>query len=109
MNATTRIQLLDKANYDTWKIQAEALLIKTGGWEYVNGTNERPTLDPDTPKTIAEVAAWDSNDAKAKSDLILSINVSELREIKHRKTSREVWSKLSAIHEPRGPAKRPTS
>ena len=33
---------LVKDNYDTWKIQVEALLIKSDGWPYVNGSCIKP-------------------------------------------------------------------
>lgn len=37
IGSSTRIELLSKDNYDTWCIQAEALLIKNDGWEYASG------------------------------------------------------------------------
>jgi len=34
---STRIELLTKHNYNTWRIQVEALLVKNDSWLYVNG------------------------------------------------------------------------
>jgi hypothetical protein len=58
----------------TWKIQIEALLIKNNSWKYVNGTIPKPKEPPEA------VIMWESNDAKARSDLILTICPSELKQ-----------------------------
>lgn len=42
---------LGKDNYDTWKIQAEAILVKNDVWDYVDGSIVKPN-DQDT------MAAW---------------------------------------------------
>jgi len=39
---STRIETLSKDNYDTWRIQVEALLMKNDIWQYVSG--EKPKL-----------------------------------------------------------------
>lgn len=69
-----RIELLSKENYDTWRLQVEALLTKNDLREYVSGEKVKPEL----------------SDKKARSDLILSIQSSELS---HRgcETSRAIW------------------
>lgn len=95
-----KIQPLDKDNYDTWKVQAKALLVKGDTWGYVSGEKMKPT-DND-----AAILQWASNDAKAMSDLILSISPAELKHIKTCETSRDMWKKLQSIYESQGPARK---
>src|SRR5436190_5413239 len=95
----TRIETLGRENFDTWKIQIEALLIKNYLWEYVNGTKEKPADE-------TSATDWVTNDRKARSDLILAINPSELKQIKDCKTARDVWVKLHDIYQSKGPARK---
>ena len=90
---------LGRDNYDTWKIHIEALLVKNDTWDYVSGISVR--------LTEAEAArAWDRTDDKAKSEIILTIRPSELKQIKGCSTSRDVWKKLQSIYESKGPARK---
>ncbi|BES94054.1 Hydra magnipapillata [Nesidiocoris tenuis] len=41
-----RIDPLTKENWDTWKLQAQAILIKSGLWKFVNGTEKYPHSFP---------------------------------------------------------------
>ena len=36
-SGAVRIEALGKDNFDTWKLQMEAVLIKGDAWNYVNG------------------------------------------------------------------------
>lgn len=101
-----RIEALTKDNYDTWCIQAEALLIKSDAWGYVNGTKQRPIPAEGDLSAQAAATAWDNADQKAKSDLILSISPSELTQIRGCKTSSEVWQKLRETYASKGPARK---
>ena len=68
----------------------EALLVKNDAWGYVSGEIVKlEAIDGDVAAANL-VSAWSKNDNKAKSDLILSINPSELKQIKGCATSREV-------------------
>jgi len=51
---------------------------------------------------------WEIADKKAKSDIILSIKPSELKQVKACNTSREVWLKLQSIYQSSGPARKAT-
>jgi len=104
----TRIETLTKANYDTWKMHMEALLVKNDEWEYVNGTKVKPEVVPNDAASLRAEAEWIKNDNKAKSDIILSISASELKQVKGCATSREVWQKLESIYQSRGPARKAT-
>jgi uncharacterized Fe-S radical SAM superfamily protein PflX len=88
---------LGKDNFDTWKIQIQALLIKNDNWKYVNGSYV---------KTEENSAQWDNQDAKAKADLILSMSTTELKQVKNCDTSCEVWRKLHDIYQSKGPARK---
>ncbi|KAG7188146.1 hypothetical protein KM043_013365 [Ampulex compressa] len=88
---STRIELLTKHNYDTWKIQVEAILVKSDSWPHVSGDFSKPVVS-DTGDTLvtsqAALNAWIIQDRNAKSDLILSIarNSSNTFEVaRHRK------------------------
>ena len=101
-----RIQLLNKENYDTWKLQMQAILVKNDLWEYVNGTKVKPEAEEDI-NTI-RVVSWEKNDQKARSDIILSISPSELKQVKKCETPKAIWQKLQEIYESRGPARKAT-
>jgi hypothetical protein len=97
---SVKIEPLGKDNFDTWKIQIEALLIKNDSWKYVNGTIPKPKEQPEA------VTTWESNDAKAWSDLILTICPSELKQIKNCPTSKDIWNKLHSVYQSQGPARK---
>lgn len=94
-----KIEPLGKENFDTWKIQVEALLIKNT-WKYVSGTCVKSS------EPAEAVATWESNDAKAKSDLILTICPSELKQIKNCVTSKDIWEKLHNVYQSKGPVRK---
>ncbi|CAB0033335.1 unnamed protein product [Trichogramma brassicae] len=105
---TPRFELLTRENYDTWRIQVEALLIKNDGWDYVSGTTPAPEIVTGTGAAASETEykAWLTKDRKAKSDLILSISPSELKEIKNCATSHDVWEKLESTYASKTPARK---
>jgi hypothetical protein len=98
-----RIEPLNKNNYDTWKLQAQAILIKSDLWKYVSGEIKCPDdTQPEEKKT------WLHQDLNAKSDLTLIISPGELRNIKNCTTSKDVWDTLSNIYASKGPARKAT-
>ncbi|XP_024226732.1 uncharacterized protein LOC112213716 isoform X2 [Bombus impatiens] len=88
--ASLSIEKLNKENYDTWKLQMEAILIKDDLWEYANAS------------------LWNKRDDKARADIILTISSSELCHVKHCKISHEMWNKLKEVYESKGPARKGT-
>ncbi|KZC15202.1 hypothetical protein WN55_00969 [Dufourea novaeangliae] len=88
-----RLELLNKDNFDTWRMQVEALLTKNDLWQYVSGEKVKPNVT-ENPATVEPHAMWLKHDKKAKSDLILSISPSELKQLKGCETSREMWLKF---------------
>lgn len=89
-----QIETFHGDNYDTWELQMKAVLIKNDAWEYVSGECVKPMLEVGNAASEEAVKTWIKNDNKAKSDIILSIKPSELKQIKGCVTSREVWLKL---------------
>lgn len=75
----------------------EALLIKNDAWMYVTEERRKPA-----PGAENEVATWENEDRSAKSDVILSINLTKLKQIKMCNTSNEVWVKLRNIYQSQG-------
>lgn len=102
VNPNFHIQPLNRDNYDTWKVQAQAILIKNKVWDYVSGKLKKPEVDD---KKLNE---WEECDLNARSDLFLIICPTELKQVKNCKTSNEVWSKLEGIYQSKGPARKAT-
>ncbi|KAH0809106.1 hypothetical protein GEV33_013683 [Tenebrio molitor] len=75
-------------------------IYKNNSWKYVNGTIPKPKEPPEA------VTTWESNDAKARSDLILTICPSELKQIKNCPTSKDIWNKLHSVYQSQGPARK---
>lgn len=90
----SRIDPLTRDNYDTWVIQAEAILIKQKLWKYIETSSN------------ADTAADKEGDRQAKSELILIISPSELKAIKNCTTARALWNKLKEIYASKGPARK---
>lgn len=102
----SRIDALNKDNYDTWCIQIEALLRKNDNWKYVTAKIPRPNITAGDQASIDAADAWDEADQKAKADLILCTSPSELKHIKGCETSRDVWEKFRSVYASQGPAKK---
>ena len=106
---STRLEVLSKDNFDTWRIHAQALLIKNDMWEYVSGKHIRPELTPNpTALETATRDQWDAQDLKARSDILLAISASELKHARGCETSKELWDKIESIYAPKGPARMAT-
>jgi protein-tyrosine-phosphatase len=108
---STRFEILNKSNYDTWKIQVEALLIKNDTSSCASGEKPKPQVTGEGEAravTEEEQKKSISADRKAKSDLILAMNASEHRQIRSCETSRKIWMELESIYESKGPARKAT-
>jgi hypothetical protein len=68
----------------------------------------KPAVVVGDVESEAAAQQWVKNDSKAKSDIILAINPSELKQIKGCGSSREVWLKLEGIYQSKGPARKAT-
>ena len=106
---STRLEVLSCDNYDTWRIQADALFIKNDTWAYVCGENKPPVASGEgVDRAEAEIKymEWMAANRKAKADLILCIAPSELKQVKSCVTSHDVWKKLESIYTFKGPARK---
>lgn len=92
-----KVQALGKDNYDTWCIHAKAYLVKNKLWKYVK----------DYPSENATQEILDE-DEMAKSELMLLIAPSELKQVKNCKYAKDVWTTLESIYASKGPARKAT-
>lgn len=97
--------MLNKDNFDTWKIHMKALLIKNDAWGFVSGVKVKPEPTANN-ENAAAVAQWELEDSKAMSDILLGISASELKQVKECATSRELWQKLETVYQSKGPARK---
>lgn len=105
---TVNIEKLNKENFDTWKLQIGAILIKDDYWAYVNGNKPAPKPEVAEGNVVNAAEIWKTADQKARADIILAMSASELCHIKHCTTSNEVWRKLEEVYHPRGSARKAT-
>lgn len=94
------IEPLRRENYDTWRIQAKALLLKLGLWNYVSQTTKKPTIEGDDLNKYLE------KDGLALAELFLIISPGELKQVKNCETSKQVWDTLESIYHSKGPARK---
>ncbi|KMQ87943.1 retrovirus-related pol polyprotein from transposon tnt 1-94 [Lasius niger] len=106
MAQVARFESLNKENYDTWKMFMEALLVKNDLWQYVSGSSVKPERIAGNAASENTARMWEQNDAKARSDIVLSISSTELKQIKGCTTSRKVWLKLKDTYQSKGPARK---
>lgn len=77
------------------------------GHTYLDKLRKTVIVAGDVASTTA-AGKWETEDDKAKSDIILSIGPSELKQIKSCTTSNEVWKKLESVYQSTGPARKAT-
>lgn len=103
-----RVEALNKNNYYTWRIQIKALLVINDYWQYVSGEKMKPEIIEGDAASLAAYNKWLNDDRKAKSDLILSIAPTELKQLKGCDTARETWLKLESIYTSKRSARKVT-
>lgn len=101
-----RMESLTRYNYDTWSLQTEAALTRNKLFGYVSGECKEPELIANDDDSEAAHKAWLKNDSKAKAEIILSISPSELKQVRHCTSSRDVWTKLQSVYQSKGPARK---
>lgn len=52
LSNTVRIELLNKENYDTWKIQMQALLTKNEAWTYMSRQKPKPKVTQNNAEEV---------------------------------------------------------
>ena len=103
---STRIEVLMKSDYDTWLMQAEALLVKHDEWIYASGIRKRPVSKAGELVPTEAQTTWDQCDLKAKVYIILMISPAVLQHVKGCKTAKDVWQKLQSVYASRGPVRK---
>ena len=84
-----------------------AILVKNDLWGYTDGSIVKPEPAADGANANA-IVDWKKNDAKAMSDIILSISTNELKQVKNCETAREMWTKLEFFYQSTSPARKAT-
>ncbi|XP_043464042.1 uncharacterized protein LOC122499653 [Leptopilina heterotoma] len=106
MNAAgIKFEILTKDNYETWRLQMRAILIKNSTWAYADGTKVKPVVREGDEASQQAAERWVEADLKAQSDIILAMSPSELLQIKNCTTTREIWTKLQGIYQSKGPVR----
>jgi len=59
-----RIEALSKDNYDTWKIQMQAMLVKNDAWDYVSGRRVKPEIVAGDAASVTAAQTWIDKDDK---------------------------------------------
>ena len=107
MNATgVKFEVLNQDNYDTWKLQMRAILIKNDAWGYVSSKIVKPEVVQGNEASQQATNNWEEADLKAQSDIVLAISSSEIKQIKGCVSAREIWTKLENIYQSKGPARK---
>ena len=70
--------------------------IKSDLWNYVCGKCKKPETE------MESLNMWVTNGLKTRSDIILSISPTELKQVKHCGTTREMWIRLEEIYQSKG-------
>jgi hypothetical protein len=96
MSANYRIAQLSKTNYDSWSVQVRFLLIEKGSWPYIDNVIKRPTPTDDNEEAVL---AWDLRDQLAMGHIALEMESRLMNNVKHCKTSRELWLKLKETYQ----------
>ena len=94
---SSRIPVFDGKNYAFWKVRMEAYLMSLGVdvWNSV-------LVDynvPDIPPTDADDKKIYGNNANAKNSILFGLSKSEIVNVMHCKSTKEVWVKLNQSHE----------
>ena len=105
---STRIDTLNKTNYDTWRIKVQAILVKNDAWAYVSGEAVESTVAETDPQTTATHNRWVKGDRKAKSNIILTMSPDQLKHLRGCTISKHVWDKLASVYASQGPASKAT-
>ena len=80
----------------------QEVLIKSDLWEYVCGKCKKPETETESSNT------WVRNDLKARSEIILPISPTKLKQVKHCETSQEMWMRLEEIYQSKEPTRNAT-
>ncbi|OJA19110.1 hypothetical protein AZE42_09229, partial [Rhizopogon vesiculosus] len=92
---------LKEDNYYEWRMLMEAILVRKGLIEYVNGMKKMP---PGSPNTKA-VLAFSRKQAEARAEIVLQVETSQLSHVRDPDPA-VIWYNLETVHRARGFATR---
>lgn len=87
---TNIVKLEGTKNYNTWKFQMKLILIESGLWDAVEGTEE---VDP-------------AKDQKAYAKICLTVHPLCYPHVRNAKTAKEAWNNLKTAYENQGISRR---
>jgi hypothetical protein len=92
---------LDEANYYEWRMLMEAILIRKGLKEYIDGTKKIPLGSPGS-KAIKDFVR---KQAEARAEIVLHVETSQLSHVRDADPA-VIWTNLETVHRARGFATR---
>ncbi|KAF8377136.1 hypothetical protein HHK36_030509 [Tetracentron sinense] len=85
--------VLEKDNYDIWKVCLKSYLLAEDLWDIVNGTESEPNV------TQAEFRTWQVKNAKALHAIQISCGPQILSNIKEFDSSKVAWDHLASTYQ----------
>lgn len=100
------IRKFDGNDYAVWKAQVEALLCSKQLDSVIKSGKPRQTGKDEAEKAVKEVeiALYEKNDLQVKSLLLLALDNKHAKLVLQCKSSKEIWDRLSSVHEQRSTA-----
>jgi hypothetical protein len=89
-------KLTDK-NFSAWKVRIQLVLQDRGLWKYVDGSKSEPSITD-----IKAHDVWQERDQQARAQILLTVSDSILPTVRHVRTSKEAWIKISSVFEQKG-------
>lgn len=93
---TKSMKRFDGTNFQLWKFQMISLLIAQDIYDVVNGDQIMPV---ENATNAAQRKAWTKDNARAMFLISVTIEYSQLTYLTTCTSAREMWKKMSAIHE----------
>jgi hypothetical protein len=111
-NSTFKFEPLKANNWLPWKTRIEAICYDKKLMKYLNGTEAKPTAaTPAAPKPDeqAAISAWEEQDGKARSIIVLNVSDSEMVHVMGATTAANMWKNLKMVKESTGGVARLTA
>jgi hypothetical protein len=97
MTESKGVLKLTNENYDVWSILIEAVFTRRNVRDVALGITPRPTTGPNSKG----VKDWDRQNAEARAEMILAVEVDQLAHMTA-PTAYEIWQELERVHRSRG-------
>lgn len=93
------IEKLCSDNYGTWSFKMKALLCGLDVWEAVITDCPAEEKDGATVKNAKDISAWKRMDGKAFSQIVLSVDNSQIGLVKKAESAKVAWQNLKEYHQ----------